>query len=93
MSLGLEVSSRELVFYTVRGLKGKFSRVRKILKMQQDKSMDGILEILREEETTSKSQDSKQLEGTSVEVFLSRKNKNTKTCYFCRKPGHIAKLL
>ncbi|XP_055924564.1 uncharacterized protein LOC129956659 [Argiope bruennichi] len=51
-SLGLDVTPRELVYYTVRGLKGKFSKVREILKTQRDKSMDEILEILREEENT-----------------------------------------
>ena len=27
-SFGLKISSRELVYYTVQGLKGKFSRIR-----------------------------------------------------------------
>ncbi|GFV87647.1 retrovirus-related Pol polyprotein from transposon TNT 1-94 [Trichonephila clavipes] len=51
-SLGLGVSPRELVFHTVRGLNGKFSKVRDILKTQRGKSMDEILQILREEEAT-----------------------------------------
>ncbi|KAF8778536.1 hypothetical protein HNY73_015250 [Argiope bruennichi] len=50
-SLGLDVTLRELVYYTVRELKGKFSKIREILKTQRDKSMDEILEILREENT------------------------------------------
>ncbi|GFS56460.1 beta-ureidopropionase [Trichonephila clavipes] len=48
-SLGLDVSPRELVYHTVRGLNGKFSKVRDILKAQRGKSMDEILQILREE--------------------------------------------
>ncbi|GFW71701.1 retrovirus-related Pol polyprotein from transposon TNT 1-94 [Trichonephila clavipes] len=51
-SLGLDVSPRELVYHTVRGLNGKFSKVRDILKTQRGKSMDKILQILREEEAT-----------------------------------------
>ncbi|KAF8774192.1 hypothetical protein HNY73_016771 [Argiope bruennichi] len=51
-SLGLDATPRELVYYTVRGLKGKFSKVLKILKIQLDKSVDEILEIIRDEENT-----------------------------------------
>ncbi|GFT35784.1 retrovirus-related Pol polyprotein from transposon TNT 1-94 [Trichonephila clavipes] len=51
-SLGLDVSPRELVYHTVRELNGKFSKVRDILKTQRGKSMDEILQILREEEAT-----------------------------------------
>ncbi|GFU91811.1 retrovirus-related Pol polyprotein from transposon RE2 [Trichonephila clavipes] len=51
-SLGLGVSPRELVYHIVRGLNGKFSKVRDILKTQRGKSMDEILQILREEEAT-----------------------------------------
>ncbi|KAF8783233.1 hypothetical protein HNY73_013425 [Argiope bruennichi] len=72
-SLGLDVTPKELVFYTVRGLKGKFSKVRKILKTQRDKSMDEILEILREEENTCYSARSTRAEGINAEVFYSRK--------------------
>ncbi|GBM26728.1 hypothetical protein AVEN_175883-1 [Araneus ventricosus] len=35
-SLGLDASPRELVYYTVRDLKGKFVKVRDILKTQRD---------------------------------------------------------
>ncbi|KAF8789914.1 hypothetical protein HNY73_007816 [Argiope bruennichi] len=51
-SLGLDVTPRELVYYRVRRLKGKYSKVREIFNTQRDKSMDEILEILREEEIT-----------------------------------------
>ncbi|GFU23085.1 retrovirus-related Pol polyprotein from transposon TNT 1-94 [Trichonephila clavipes] len=37
-SLGLDVSSKELVYHTVRGLNGKFSKVRYILKTQSEKA-------------------------------------------------------
>ncbi|GFX65843.1 retrovirus-related Pol polyprotein from transposon TNT 1-94 [Trichonephila clavipes] len=46
------MSPRELVYHTVRGLNGKFSKVRDILKTQRGKSIDEILQILREEEAT-----------------------------------------
>ncbi|GFV21254.1 retrovirus-related Pol polyprotein from transposon TNT 1-94 [Trichonephila clavipes] len=49
--LRLDVSPRELVYHTVRGLNGKFSEVRETLKTQWEKTMDEILLILREEET------------------------------------------
>ncbi|KAF8770370.1 Retrovirus-related Pol polyprotein like [Argiope bruennichi] len=92
-SLGLDVTPRELVYYTVRGLKGKFSKVREILKTQRDKSMDEILEILREEENTCYSPTSTRAEGISAEVFYSRENKSSgvRLCYICRRPNHIAK--
>ncbi|GFT80391.1 uncharacterized protein TNCV_2184491 [Trichonephila clavipes] len=51
-SLGLDVPPRKLVYYTVRGLNGKFSKVRDILKIQREKTTEEILQILREEETT-----------------------------------------
>ncbi|GFT37379.1 retrovirus-related Pol polyprotein from transposon TNT 1-94 [Trichonephila clavipes] len=37
-SLGLDVSPRELVYHTDRGLNGKFSKVRDILKTQREKT-------------------------------------------------------
>ncbi|GBN42105.1 hypothetical protein AVEN_214787-1 [Araneus ventricosus] len=63
-SLGLDVSPREIVYYTLRGLKGKFVKVRDILKTQRDKSIDEVLEILREEETSFNSPSSTRAEGT-----------------------------
>ncbi|GFT99033.1 RBR-type E3 ubiquitin transferase [Trichonephila clavipes] len=35
-SLGLDVSPRELVYHTIRGLNGKFSKVRDILRTQRE---------------------------------------------------------
>ncbi|GBN74197.1 Retrovirus-related Pol polyprotein from transposon TNT 1-94 [Araneus ventricosus] len=92
-SLGLDVSPRELVYYTVRGLKGKFAKVRDILKTQRDKSIDEVLEILREEETSFNSPSSTRAEGRSADVFYSRKSKNSgmRLCYVCRQPNHVAK--
>ncbi|GBM87054.1 hypothetical protein AVEN_117906-1 [Araneus ventricosus] len=74
--IGLDVSPRELVYYTVRGLKGQFLKVRDILKTQHD-SVDEVLEILREEETSFISPSSTRAEGTSTDVFYSRKYKNS----------------
>ncbi|GBN25648.1 Retrovirus-related Pol polyprotein from transposon TNT 1-94 [Araneus ventricosus] len=92
-SLGLDVSPRELVYYTVRGLKGKFAKVQDILKTQRDKSIDEVLEILREEETSFNSPSSTRAEGRSADVFYSRKSKNSgmRLCYVCRRPNHVAK--
>ncbi|GBL88924.1 hypothetical protein AVEN_159015-1 [Araneus ventricosus] len=92
-SLGLDVSLRELVYYTVPGLKGKFVKVRDILKTQRDKFIDEVLEILREEETSFNSPSSTRAEGTSTDVFYSRKYKNSgmRLCYVCRRPNHVAK--
>ncbi|GBN13319.1 Retrovirus-related Pol polyprotein from transposon TNT 1-94 [Araneus ventricosus] len=92
-SLGLNVSPRELVYYTVRGLKGKFAKVRDILKTQRDKSIDEVLEILREEETSFNLPSSTRAEGRSADVFYSRKSKNSgmRLCYVCRRPNHVAK--
>ncbi|GBM62170.1 Retrovirus-related Pol polyprotein from transposon TNT 1-94 [Araneus ventricosus] len=92
-SLGLDVSFRELVYYTVRGLKGKFAKVRDILKTQRDKSIDEVLEILREEETSFNLPSSTRAEGTSADVFYSRKYKNSgmRLCYVCRRPNHVTK--
>ncbi|GBO14245.1 hypothetical protein AVEN_236813-1 [Araneus ventricosus] len=89
-SLGLDVSLRELVYYTVRGLKGKFVQVQDILKTQHDKSIEEILEILREKETSFNSPSSTRAEGTSA---YSRKYKNSgmRLCYVCRRPNHVAK--
>ncbi|GFW48591.1 retrovirus-related Pol polyprotein from transposon TNT 1-94 [Trichonephila clavipes] len=55
-SLGLDVSPRELVYHTVKGLNGKFSKVRDILKTQRGKSMNEILQILRNKNSPSTSQ-------------------------------------
>ncbi|GBM55275.1 hypothetical protein AVEN_272345-1 [Araneus ventricosus] len=89
----IHVSPRELVYYTVRDLQGKFVKVRDILKTQRDKSIDEVLEILREEETSFISPSSTRAEGTSADVFYSRKYKNfgMRLCYVCRRPNHVAK--
>ncbi|GFX42730.1 retrovirus-related Pol polyprotein from transposon TNT 1-94 [Trichonephila clavipes] len=68
-SLGLDVSPRELVYHTVRGLNGKFSKVRDILKTQRGKSMDEILQILREEEATLNLPIKTRMDGINSEAF------------------------
>ncbi|GFV39265.1 retrovirus-related Pol polyprotein from transposon TNT 1-94 [Trichonephila clavipes] len=70
-SLGLDVSPRELVYHTVRGLNGKFSKVRDILKTQRGKSMDEILQILREEEATLNLPIKTRMDGINSEAFYS----------------------
>jgi hypothetical protein len=92
-SLGLEISQRELSYYTVRGLRGKFGKIRDILKTQREKTMDEILEILREEESLHTSPNIMRAEGTNAEVLYSRKNRNStqRLCYICRRPNHLAR--
>ncbi|GFV05837.1 retrovirus-related Pol polyprotein from transposon TNT 1-94 [Trichonephila clavipes] len=92
-SLGLDVSPRALVYHTVRGLNGKFSKVRDILKTQRGKSMDEILQILREEEATLNLPIKTRMNEIISEAFYcKRKNeKQTILCYICRKSNHLAK--
>ncbi|GFW17775.1 retrovirus-related Pol polyprotein from transposon TNT 1-94 [Trichonephila clavipes] len=91
-SLGLDVSPRELVYHTVRGLNGKFSKVRDILKTQRGKSMDEILQILREEEATLNLPIKTRMDGFNEAFYCKRKNeKQTRLCYICRKSNHLAK--
>ncbi|GFW31219.1 retrovirus-related Pol polyprotein from transposon TNT 1-94 [Trichonephila clavipes] len=92
-SLGLDASPRELVYHTVRGLNGKFSKVRDILKTQREKSMEEVLQILREEETTFNLPITTRMDGINAEAFYSRRKneKQTRLCYICRKQGHQSK--
>ncbi|GFX24932.1 retrovirus-related Pol polyprotein from transposon TNT 1-94 [Trichonephila clavipes] len=91
-SLGLDVSPRELVYHTVRGLNGKFSKVRDILKTQRGKSMDEILQILREEEATLNLPIKTRMDGINEAFYCKKKNeKQTRLCYICRKSNHLAK--
>ncbi|GBM07973.1 hypothetical protein AVEN_232405-1 [Araneus ventricosus] len=50
-SLGLDVNERESAFYVLRGLTGKYAKIHEILKTQREKSIDELLETLREDET------------------------------------------
>ncbi|GFS58150.1 retrovirus-related Pol polyprotein from transposon 297 [Trichonephila clavipes] len=84
-SLGLDVSLRELVYHTVRGLNGKFSKVRDILKTQRGKSMDEILQILREEEATLNLPIKTRMDGINSEAFYFRR-----TCIRLRSCESIA---
>ncbi|GFV83730.1 retrovirus-related Pol polyprotein from transposon TNT 1-94 [Trichonephila clavipes] len=92
-SLGLDVSPRELVNHIVRGLNGKFSQVRDILKTQRGKSMEEVFQILREEETTFNMPIKTRMDGINAEAFYPRRKseKQTRLCYICRKPNHQAK--
>ncbi|GFT68723.1 retrovirus-related Pol polyprotein from transposon TNT 1-94 [Trichonephila clavipes] len=91
-SLGLDVLPKELVYHTVRGLNGKFSKERDILKTQRGKSMDEILQILREEEATLNLPIKTRMDGINEAFYCKRKNeKQTRLCYICRKSNHLAK--
>ncbi|GBN02386.1 hypothetical protein AVEN_19003-1 [Araneus ventricosus] len=91
-SLGLDVTERELAFYVVRMLTGKYAKIREILKTQREKSIDDLLEILREEETLQNNV------GMPTEVSIPdlaftavRRQRQKRVCYFCRKPNHVMK--
>ncbi|GFU75939.1 retrovirus-related Pol polyprotein from transposon TNT 1-94 [Trichonephila clavipes] len=91
-SLELDVSPRELVYHTVRGLNGKFSKVHDILKTQREKSMNEILQILMEEEATLNLPIKTRMDGINEAFYCKRKNeKQTRLCYICRKSNHLAK--
>jgi len=45
----LNVTSRKLVCYTVRGINNQYKDIRKILKTQREKSLEEVHEILKEE--------------------------------------------
>ncbi|GBM38978.1 hypothetical protein AVEN_271082-1 [Araneus ventricosus] len=78
-SLGLDVTERELVFYVVRGLTGKYAKIRVLLKTRRERSIDELLEILREEET--------QKNNVGIPAFTAfRRQRQKRMCYFCRKP-------
>ncbi|KAK2574862.1 hypothetical protein KPH14_013036, partial [Odynerus spinipes] len=47
MSLQLQVTPRELAYYTVRGINNQYKDIREILKTQRDKSLEEIQEILK----------------------------------------------
>ncbi|GFT08806.1 retrovirus-related Pol polyprotein from transposon TNT 1-94 [Trichonephila clavipes] len=78
LSLGLDVSPRKLVYHKVRGLNGKFSKVRDILKTQKRKSMEEVLQILREEETTFNLPIKTRMDGVNAEAFYSRRKMKSK---------------
>ncbi|GFX65244.1 retrovirus-related Pol polyprotein from transposon TNT 1-94 [Trichonephila clavipes] len=92
-SLGLNVPPRELVYHTVGGLNGKFSKVRDILKTQREKTMEEVLQILRDEETTFNLPIKTRMDGINAEAFYSRRKngKQTRLCCICRKQNHQAK--
>lgn len=87
-ALGVNISDRELVYYVVRGLNGKFNRIRNTLKTQRDKKLDDILEDLREEERELINQ-----KKSNDAAYTARGGKHNagKKCYVCKKPGHLAK--
>ncbi|GFW41758.1 uncharacterized protein TNCV_4980091 [Trichonephila clavipes] len=73
-SLGLDVSPRELVYHTVRGLNGKFSKVRDILKTEREKKY-GRTSNFKEEEATFNLPIKTRMDGIDAEAFYSRRKK------------------
>lgn len=86
--LGVNISDRELVYYIVRGLNGKFNRIRNTLKTQREKRLDDILEDLREEE---KELNNQKKHNDAAYATRDGKRNTGKKCYVCKKPGHLAK--
>ncbi|XP_032689766.1 uncharacterized protein LOC116853021 [Odontomachus brunneus] len=88
-SLGLNVTPRELVYYTVRGINNQHKDIREILKTQREKSLEEIHEILKEREKEYQRRGS-HIRETDGAYAVQRKN--DKRCYNCGRSGHIAKL-
>ncbi|XP_036140851.1 uncharacterized protein LOC105835035 isoform X2 [Monomorium pharaonis] len=86
--LGVNISDRELVYYVVRGLNGKFNRLRNTLKTQREKKLDDVLEDLREEERELNNQKKR---NDAAYAAKDGKRNAGKKCYVCKKPGHLAK--
>ncbi|GFU39368.1 transposable element Tc3 transposase [Trichonephila clavipes] len=70
----LDFTPREFVYHTVRRLRGKFSKVQEILKTQREKTMEEILQMLREEETTFNLPIKTRIDWINAEAFYSRRN-------------------
>ncbi|GBM08987.1 Retrovirus-related Pol polyprotein from transposon TNT 1-94 [Araneus ventricosus] len=91
-SLGLDVTELELAFYVVRGLIGKYAKIREILKTQREKSIDDLLEILREEETLQNNVGMPtEVSNPDLAFTAVRRQRQKRVCYFCRKPNHVMK--
>lgn len=76
-TLGLIITDQELVFYTVRGLKEKFSKFQDLRKTHYEKTMDEILKIIQEGEQTNTIRS----EGINAEKFYSRKKTKVPRLY------------
>ncbi|GBM50320.1 hypothetical protein AVEN_9077-1 [Araneus ventricosus] len=85
-SLGLDVTERELAFYVVRGLTGKYAKIHEILKTQREKSIDDLLETLQNNVGMPTEVSNPDLAFTAV-----RRRRQKRVCYFCRKPNHVMK--
>ncbi|XP_076620060.1 uncharacterized protein LOC143341213 [Colletes latitarsis] len=84
-SLELQVTPRELAYYTVRGINNQYKDMREILKTQRDKTIEEIQEVLKERENEVMRRDSyrKDTEGAAYS--------NSKGCYECGRMRHMAK--
>ncbi|GBN21616.1 hypothetical protein AVEN_247401-1 [Araneus ventricosus] len=92
VSLCLDVTERELAFYVVRGLTGKYARIREILKTQREKSIHDLLETLREEETLENNVGMPtEVSNPDLAFTAARRQRQKRVCYFCRKPNHVMK--
>ncbi|GBN18731.1 hypothetical protein AVEN_77588-1 [Araneus ventricosus] len=91
-SLGLDVTERELEFYVVRGLTGRYAKLREILKTQREKSIDDLLEILREEEILQNNVVMPtEVSNPDLAFTAVGRQRQKRVCYFCRKPNHVMK--
>jgi len=72
-SLSLNVTPRELVYYTVRKINNQYKDIREILKTQREKSLEEIYEILKEREKESQRRGNHLRETENVYAFQKKK--------------------
>ncbi|KAK2578204.1 hypothetical protein KPH14_012815 [Odynerus spinipes] len=90
-SLELQVTPRELAYYTVRGINNQYKDIREILKTQRDKSIEEIQEILKEKEKEVNRRDSHFKDAEGAAYAVRKENSNPRRCYECGRIRHIAK--
>ncbi|GFX67854.1 retrovirus-related Pol polyprotein from transposon TNT 1-94 [Trichonephila clavipes] len=79
--------------YIARRIKWKVLQSARYLENTKRKSMDEILQILREEEATFNQPIKTRMDGINVEAFYSKRKseKQTTLCYVCRKSNPLVK--
>ncbi|XP_043262478.1 uncharacterized protein LOC122403182 [Colletes gigas] len=91
-SLELQVTPRELAYYTVRGINNQYKDIREILKTQRDKSTEEIQEILKEKEKEVSRRDGYNKDTGGVAYTVRKEQLNSKRCFECGRIGHLARI-
>lgn len=94
-SAGLNITERQIVYHTVRGLHNKFTQIKEILKTQREKRLDEIFEVLREKEREMQKGNNGangQEAAYASKNYQKFKKNNKKKCFVCGKLGHVAKV-